>query len=175
MNEIGETMSALNTWIHPRARELSPTRSTDIINSLTLTEVDKTPYKEKLREDHARMYIPVLAKNSLEASGRASITLALPDSGNLLAHAAVDADFHAKLEIPIENIEIKAKAANRQSMDVKGVSKGMYIRFPNINKTFLVKPLVVQNLPCDINLGAQFNFVTGLTPRKWSRTGMRKR
>ena len=42
----------------------------------------------------------------------------------------------------------------------------MYIRFPNITKTFLVKLLVVQNLPCDINLGAQFNFVTGLTPQK---------
>ena len=57
-----------------------PKGLTDFINSLTLTEVDKTPYKEKLREDHARMYIPVLAKDSIEASGRASITLALPDS-----------------------------------------------------------------------------------------------
>ena len=125
-----------------------------LINSLTLTEVDKTSYKEQLRKDHARMYIPVLAKDTLEASGRVSITLALPDSGNLLAHAAIDADFHAKLGIPMESTKIKAKAANRQSMDVKGVSKGMYIRFPNITRTFLVKPLVVQNLPCDINLGA---------------------
>ena len=112
------------------------------------------------------MYLLVLAKDSLGTSGRASITLALPDSGNLLAHAAVDADFHAKLGIPMESTEIKAKAANRQSMDVRGVSKGMYIRFPNITRTFLVKPLVVQNLPCDINLGVQFNFVTGLTPLK---------
>ena len=30
----------------------------------------------------------------------------------------------------------------------------------------MVKLLVVQNLPCEINLGAQFNFVTGLTPQK---------
>ena len=160
MNKIGEKMLAPNTQIHSRTRELSPAGLIDFINSLTLTEVEKTPYKEKLREDHARMYIPVLAKDTLEASGRSSITLALPDSGNLLAHAAVDADFHAKLRIPMESTEIKAKSANRQSMDVKGVSKGMYICFPNITKTFLVKPLVVQNLPCDINLGAQFNFVT---------------
>ena len=83
-----------------------------------------------------------------------------------MAHAVVVADFHTKLGIPMESTKIKAKAANRQSMDVKGVCKGMYIRFPNITKTFLVKPLVVQNLPCDINLGAQFNFVTGLTPQK---------
>ena len=92
--------------------------------------------------------------------------MALPDSGNLLANAVVDADFHAKLGIPMESTEIKAKAANRQSMDVRGVSKGMYIQFPNITRTFLVKPLVVLKLPCDINLGAQFNFVTGLTPQK---------
>ena len=66
----------------------------------------------------------------------------------------------------MESIEIKAKAANRQSMDVRCVSKGMYIRFPNITKTFLVMPLMIQNLLCDINLGAQFNFVTCLTPQK---------
>ena len=113
------------------------------------------PYKIKHREDHARMYILVLAKDSLGTAARASITLTLPDSGNLLAHAAVDADFHAKFGIPMESTEIKAKATNRQLMDVRGVSKGMYIRFPNITRTFLVKPLVVQNLPCDINLEAQ--------------------
>ena len=52
----------------------------------------------------------------------------------------------------------------------------MYIRFPNITRTFLVKPLVVQNLPCNINLGAQFNFVMGLTPQKvvQDRNGRRK-
>ena len=134
MNKIGETMSAPKMWIHPRTKELSPTGLTNFINSLTLTEVNKIPYKAKLREDHTRMYILVLAKNSLKASGRASITLALPDSGNLLAHAVVDTDFHAKLGIPMESTEIKAKAANRQSIDVRGVSKGMYIRFPNITR-----------------------------------------
>ena len=63
-------------------------------------------------------------------------------------------------------LKLKPPTTNRQSMDVKGVSNGMYICFPNITRTFLVKPLVVQNLPCNINLGAQFNFVTGLTPQK---------
>ena len=121
MNKIGETMLAPKMWIHPRTKELWPN------NSLNITEVDKIPYKAKHREDHARIYIPVLAKDSLKTSGRASITLALLDSGNLLAHAAVDADFHTKLGIPMESTEIKAKAANRQSMDVRGVSKGMYI------------------------------------------------
>ena len=127
MNKIGETMLAPKMWIHPRTKELSPTGVTNFINSLTLTKVDKMPYKAKHREDYARMYLTVLAKDSLGTSGRVSITLALPDSGNLLAHAAVDADFHAKLGIPMESTKIKAKAANRQSMDVRGVSKGMYI------------------------------------------------
>ena len=75
----------------------------------------------------------VLAKDSLETLGRARITLALPDSGTLLAHAAVDADFHAELGIPIDSTKIKAKAANRQSKDVRGVSKGIHIQFPQYN------------------------------------------
>ena len=122
------------------------------------------------------MYISVLAQDTLGESGRASITMALLDSGNLFAHAAVDADFHAKLGIPVENTTIKARAANRQAMDVRGVSKGIYISFPNITRTFLVKPLVVQNLPCDINMGAQFNFVMDLTPQKvvQDKNGKRK-
>ena len=86
------------------------------------------------------MYIPVQIKDTLGALGRASITMALPDSGNLLAHAAVDAKFHAKLGIPVENTEVKAKVANRQAMDVRGVSKGIYLRFHDVVKTFLLKP-----------------------------------
>ena len=143
-----------------------PAGLTDFTNSLTLTEVDKTQYQGQPREDHAKMYIPVLVKDARGSSGRSSITMALLDSGNLLARAAVEADFHALMGISVKNTVIKARAANRQAMDVKGVSKGIYIHFPNITRTFLVKPLVVQNLPCDINLGAQFNFVTGLTPQK---------
>ena len=81
MNKIGETMSAPKMWIHPRTKEILPTGLTNFINSLTLTEVDKIPYKAKHREDHTRMYIPVLAKDSLETSGRASITLASTCSG----------------------------------------------------------------------------------------------
>ena len=95
MNEIGETLSAPKIWRHSTTKELSPTGVTNFINSLTLTEVDKILYKVKHREDHARMYLPVLAKDSLGTSGRASITLALLDSGNLQAHAGVDAYFHA--------------------------------------------------------------------------------
>ena len=72
------------------------------------------------------------------------------------------------LGILVENSAIKARVENRQAMDVKGVS--------NITRTFLVKPLMVQNLPCNINLGAQFNFVMGLTPQKvvQDRNGRRK-
>ena len=32
--------------------------------------------------------------------------------------------------------------------------------FPNVTKTFFVKPLVVKNLSCKLNLGAQFNYKT---------------
>ena len=47
------------------------------------------------------MYVPTLVKTEPEANGRASITMALPDSGNLLAHAAIDTGLHKQLYIPI--------------------------------------------------------------------------
>ena len=75
--------------------------------------VDKTNSHWKARAEHAKMYVPTLVQTRPGGKGKASITMALPDSGNLLTHAVVDADFHAKLGIPIESTKIKAKAANR--------------------------------------------------------------
>ena len=92
--------------------------------------------------------------------------MALPDLGNLLKHAAIDTEFHERLGIPTEDTKIKARAANKQALEIQGVSKGIYLRFPNIAKTFFVKPLVVQNLSCNLNLGMQFNFKTRLIPQK---------
>ena len=111
------------------------------------------------------MYIPTLVKTEPGAGGRASITMALPDSGNLLAHATIDAKFHEQLGILIEAMKIKAQVANKQSLEIQGVSKGIYLKFPNMAKTFFVKPLVVKNLSCKLNLGTQFNYKTGLIPQ----------
>ena len=66
--------------------------------------------------------------------------MALPDSGNILAHAAIDAKFHEQLGIPMEATRIKAQAANKQSLEIQGVSKGIYFKFPNVTMTFFVKP-----------------------------------
>ena len=35
-----------------------------------------------------------------------------------------------------------------------------------MRKVFLVKPLVVKNLSCNLNLGAQFNYQTGFVSQK---------
>ena len=118
------------------------------------------------RKDHAKMYVPTLVRTALGSGGKASITMALPDSGNLLAHAAIDTKFHQQLGVPVEETDIKARAANKQSLEIQGVSKGIYIRFPNVRKTFFVKPLIVKNLSCKLNLGAQFNHQTGFIPQK---------
>ena len=91
--------------------------------------------------------------------------MALLYSGNLLAHAAMDAEFHERLGVPIKDTKFKAQAANKQALEIWGVLQGIYIRFPNIAKTFLMKPLVVQDLSCNLNLGAQFNLETGLIPQ----------
>ena len=115
---------------------------------------------------HAKMYVPTLVKTAPGPGGRASITMVLPDSGNLLAHATIDVKFHQQLGVPMEATDIKARSANKQSLEIQGVSKGIYIRFPNISKTFFVKPLIVKNLSCKLNLGAQFNHQTGFIPQK---------
>ena len=112
------------------------------------------------------MYVPTLVKTKPGSDGRTSITLALLDSGNLLAHAAINAEFHEKLGIPTEATKIWARATNKQVLEMQGVSRGIYLRFPNIAKTFFVKLLVVQNLSCNLNLGAQFNFKTGIVPQR---------
>ena len=112
------------------------------------------------------MYVPTLVKTEPRAGGRASITMALPDSGNLLAYAAIDVRFHEQLDILIEATKIRARVANKQSLEIQGVSKGIYLKFPNITKTFFVKPLVVKNLSCKLNLGAQFNYKTEFIPQR---------
>ena len=110
--------------------------------------------------------MPTLVKTTPGPGGKASVAMALPDSSNLLAHAAIDAKFHQQLGIPVEATRIKARVANKQSLEIQGVSKGIYVRFPNITKTFFVKHLVIKNLSCKLNLGAQFNYKTGLLPQR---------
>ena len=68
-------------------------------------------------EEHVKMYVPKLVKTEPGATGWASIMIALPDSRNLLAHAAIDAEFHKQLGIPIEDTKIRARAANKQAFE----------------------------------------------------------
>ena len=145
------------------------------MNVLKVVHVKRENDQQKSREEHAKMYVPTLVKTEPGAEGRASITMALLDSGNLLAHAAIDARFHEQLGIPIEDTKIRARAANKQVLEIQGVSKGIYLKFPNVTKTFFVKPLVVKNLLCKLNLGAQFNYRTGFIPQRViSRENRRK-
>ena len=72
------------------------------------------------------MYVPTLVKTEPGAGGRASITMALPDSGNLLAHAAIDARFHKQLGIPIEDMKITVRAANKLALgDTRSVERNI--------------------------------------------------
>ena len=75
------------------------------MNALEVVNVDRADNQKKGREDYARMYVPTLVKTG--PGGKASVTMALPDSGNLLAHAAIDTKFHKQLGIPIEATRIK--------------------------------------------------------------------
>ena len=83
------------------------------MNSLKIVKVDKTRDPSQGKKDHARMYVPTLVRTAPGPEGRASVTMVLPDSGNLLAHAAIDAKFHQRLGVPVEATDIKARAANK--------------------------------------------------------------
>ena len=124
------------------------------MNALKIVKVDQVQDPLQGRKDHAKMYVPTLVKTAPGPGGKASVTMVLPDSGNLLTHPTIDAKFHQQLGVPLEATDIKARVANKQSLEIQGVSKGIYIRFPNVTKTIFVKPLVVKNLSCKLNLGA---------------------
>ena len=96
------------------------------INALKIIRVGKTGEQGGTREDHAKMYVPTLVKTEPGAVGRASITMALPDSNNLLADTAIDAKFHERLGIPTEDTKIRAQAANSRHWK-SGESQREYI------------------------------------------------
>ena len=67
------------------------------------------------------MYIPTLVSTELGSEGKVSVTMALPNAGNLLAHAAINAKFHQQLGVLAEETEIQARATNKQSLEIQGV------------------------------------------------------
>ena len=54
------------------------------------------------------------------------ITMALLDSGNLLQQPAINAGFHRSLGIEINKTNVVARGANQASIDIEGISKGIY-------------------------------------------------
>ena len=84
-----------------------------------MVKVDRIRDTLQGRKDHAKMYVPTLVRTAPGPGGRASVTMVLPDSGNLLAHAAIDTKFHQQLGVPVEETDIKARAANKQSLEIQ--------------------------------------------------------
>ena len=78
----------------------------EFVNMLKVVHMDRANDQQKTREEYGKMYVPTLVKTEPGVTGRASITMALPESGNLLAHAAINAEFHEQLEILIEDTKI---------------------------------------------------------------------
>ena len=92
-------------------------------------------------------------------------TMALLDSGNLLQQPAINASLHQTLGVKVVKTNVIARGANQLSIDIEGISKGIYLKFPNLQTSFLVRPLVVKNLASPLNLGSKFNFEFMLTPQ----------
>ena len=93
---------------------------TEFISALEIIKLDKTSGQEKFRAEHAHMYMHTLVQTKPEGDRKTSITMALLDSGNLLAHGSIDADFHERLGVPLESTKIRARGANEQSLKVVG-------------------------------------------------------
>ena len=91
------------------------------------------------------------------------ITMALLDSGNLLQQPAINAKLHQTLGVGVVKTNVVARGANQLSINIKGISEGIHLKFPNIQTSFLVRPLVVENLASPLNLGSKFEFM--LTPQ----------
>ena len=88
------------------------------MNTLKIVKVDQMRDTLQGKKDHAKMYVPTLVRTAPSPGGRASVTMALPDLGNLLAHAAIDVKFHQQLGVPVEETNIKARVANKQSLEI---------------------------------------------------------
>ena len=115
-----ETLENIVDLTENGCEEVVPNNWDLFMNTLKIVKVDKTQGIGQGRKDHTRMYVPTLVTTTLGSGGKASVTMALPDSGNLLAHAAIDEKFHEQLGVPILATNIKARAANKQSLEIWG-------------------------------------------------------
>ena len=120
-------------------------------------------YQDNPNACHHEMFAPLIIGKS---DGQYEhITMALLDSGNLLQQPAINASLHQTLGVGVDKTNVIARGANQLSIDIKGISEGIYLKFPNLRTSFLVRPLVVKNLASPLNLGSKFNFEFMLTPQ----------
>ena len=120
-------------------------------------------YQDNPNARHHEMFAPlIIGKNDGQYE---HITMALLDSGNLLQQPAINARLHQTLGVGVDKTNVVAHGANQLSIDIKGISEGIYLKFPNLQTSFLVRPLVVENLASPLNLGSKFNFEFMLTPQ----------
>ena len=106
--DIQDVMPALIKRVDTKLEGITQEELSAFVNMLKEVHVDRVNNQQKTREEHAKMYVPTLVKTEPGANRRASITMALPDSGNMLAHAAIDVGFHEQLGILIEDTKIRA-------------------------------------------------------------------
>ncbi len=120
-------------------------------------------HKDDPNDRHHEMFAPIIiGKRDGEYE---HVTMALLDSGNLLQQPAINAKLHQTLGVGVVQTNVVARGANQLSIGIKGISEGIYLRFPNIRTSFFVRPLVVENLASPLNLGSKFNFEFMLTPQ----------
>ena len=112
---IQNLVELVDTWLEEATTEEWST----FMNALTIVHVDRVQDPRQGRKDHAKMYVPTLVKTAPGPGGKASVTMVLPDSGNLLTHAAIDTKFHQQLGVPMEATDIKARAAKKQSLEIQ--------------------------------------------------------
>ena len=120
-------------------------------------------YQDNPNACHHEMFVPlIIGKDDRQYE---HITMALLDSGNLLQQPAINAGLHHSLGIKVNKTNVVARGANQLSIDIEGISKGIYLKFPNLRTSFLIHPLVVKSLASPLNLGSKFIFEFMLIPQ----------
>ena len=78
---------------------------------------------------HHEMFAPLIIGKS---DGQYEhIAMALLDSGNLLQQPAINASVHQTLGVGVDKTNVIARGANQVSIDIEGISEGVYLKFPN--------------------------------------------
>ena len=93
-------------------------------------------YQDNPNARHHEMSAPLIVGK--DDGQNKHITMALLDSGNLLQQPDINASLHQTLGVEVVKTNVVARGANQLSIDIEGISKGIYLKFPNLQSSVML-------------------------------------